>query len=66
MEITVNGDLREVEAGATLSKLISSLGFDSQRIVVELNRSVVQRQQFDVAVLNTGDVVELIEFVAGG
>lgn len=66
MEITVNGDLKDVQSGVTLAGLIESLGFDSLRIVVELNREVVQRQQFGEVVLNSGDVVELIEFVAGG
>lgn len=66
MNVTINGELCFFEQKLTLSGLIELRGFNSQHIVIELNRNVVQRQDFGSVELQDKDVLELIEFVAGG
>ncbi len=66
MEITVNGERREIAANATLTDLVTQLGLDPTAVAALVNDEVVERDKFDSAVLNAGDSVELVRFVPGG
>lgn len=66
MKITVNGEVRSVNQKLTLINLVETLSLNPNHLVVELNREVVQRDEFSNTELSDGDILELIEFVAGG
>jgi sulfur carrier protein len=66
MEITVNGEARQVPAPATLDDLLRHLGLDPRTVVVELNRQIVRRPALGATTLAAGDTVELVHFVGGG
>jgi sulfur carrier protein len=64
--IVLNGESRELRAGATVSSLIADLGLDSRQVAVERNREVVPRAQHGETVLAEGDQLEVVTFVGGG
>jgi thiamine biosynthesis protein ThiS len=66
VKIVVNGEEREVAAGATLGELIDWLSLAPERIAVEVNREVVRRARWRETVLAEGDRVEVVHFVGGG
>lgn len=66
LEITVNGEPRQVPAPATLDDLLRHLGLDPRMVVVELNREIVRRPRLAGTPLADGDTVELVHFVGGG
>ena len=66
MRITVNGDIREIETGASLDDLLQSLSLDPRMVVVEHNRAIVRRPALDATRLADGDQIELVHFVGGG
>lgn len=66
MRITVNGDIREIETGASLDDLLQTLSLDPRMVVVEHNRAIVRRPALDATRLADGDQVELVHFVGGG
>lgn len=66
MKITVNGEISSFDDSLSLMDLIESFSLNPNHLVVELNREVVQRDTFAETALSDGDMVELIEFVAGG
>jgi len=66
MRITVNGDIREMETGASLDDLLQTLSLDPRMVVVEHNRAIVRRPALDATRLADGDQVELVHFVGGG
>ncbi len=66
MQITVNGDVREIETGASLDDLLRSLALDPRMVVVEHNRAIVRRPALEATRLADGDQVELVHFVGGG
>jgi len=66
VKITVNGETRSFDESLSLMKLIEAFSLNPNHLVVELNREVVQRDTFADTNLSDGDMVELIEFVAGG
>lgn len=66
IDITVNGETREVQRGITVSALLESLGLHPQLIVVEHNREILDRSSFDDTEVRAGDNLELVHFVGGG
>ena len=66
MEITLNGEKRELAEGMTVLDLIQQLNFASDRLAVELNLQIIKREQWPACVLKPGDRVEVVQFVGGG
>ena len=66
MHITVNGEPREVADGHSVASLLADLGIPAERVAVELNLMVVDRQTFRGTPLRDGDRVEVIGFIGGG
>jgi thiamine biosynthesis protein ThiS len=63
---TVNGEEREVHAGATLASLLEELGTPENGIAVAKNECVVRRADYALHELTDGDRIEIIKAVAGG
>jgi thiamine biosynthesis protein ThiS len=66
VRVTVNGESREVEAGATVACLVEQLALAPERLAVELNREVLRRALWPETELAEGDRVEIVHFVGGG
>jgi thiamine biosynthesis protein ThiS len=66
MEVVVNGTLRGLTEGATVSDLVHELGFGDKQVVVELNGEPVERSRFGETALRAGDRIEVVRAVAGG
>jgi thiamine biosynthesis protein ThiS len=64
--LLVNGEEREIEAGATVSSLLESLDLVPGTVVVERNRKIVERSRYEEVLLEDGDRLELVHFVGGG
>ena len=66
MRVTLNGEVQEFPAGASLAHVLELLDVPRHAIAVEVNRTVVPRSRHGKAALNEGDVVEIVTFVGGG
>lgn len=66
MELVVNGETRQVPQGMTVSRLLESLQIVPERVVVELNLTILKRVEHEGTVLQAGDHVEIVHFVGGG
>jgi sulfur carrier protein len=66
LSIFVNGHARQVSGTMTLGKLAASCGLDARRLLVELNRQTLPREEWPGRTLQHGDRVEFIRVVAGG
>jgi len=66
MEILLNGEKREIDLGLTLAKLIENLEIRVGSIAVEHNEKVIPRKNLEQIALNSGDKVEIVQFVGGG
>jgi thiamine biosynthesis protein ThiS len=64
--VLVNGATREVPAGSTIAALLDWLGVSSDKVAVELNKSIVRKRDWDSAVVSAGAQIEIVEFVGGG
>jgi thiamine biosynthesis protein ThiS len=66
IQVTVNGDRRDVARGRTVQQLLSDLGLHPQLVVVEHNREILDRKRYSVVEVREGDSLELVHFVGGG
>lgn len=66
MQITVNGESRELPDGLTVLDLIQTLGLGDGPVAVERNREVVPRAEHGTTRLSDLDVIEIVHFVGGG
>ena len=66
MKLSLNGQIRDLENGATLSGLLASLQLAEKLVLVELNGHAVQRADFSAIQLGEGDSLEIVRMVGGG
>ena len=66
MVITINGEAREITAGASLVDVLKLLELKPERLAIELNRKIIRRANWDSTTLNEGDKIEIVHFVGGG
>lgn len=66
MHITLNGDRYDLGEPMTVSRLLARLGIDPRRVAVEHNLVVVKRAAYATTTVQTGDTVEIVNFVGGG
>ncbi len=66
MQVTLNGEPRELPAGVTVAALVDELGLAARRIAVEINLDVVPRGEYPTRALRDGDVIEIVQFIGGG
>ena len=67
MNISINGNTKQYDGeNMTISDLIVTLNLVDKRLVIEKNGEIVPRSQFDAAILNDGDKLEIVGAVGGG
>ena len=66
LQIQVNGVPRDCRSGSTVGDLLRELDIKTERVAVELNLEILDRKDFDLRSLNSGDRVEILSFIGGG
>ena len=66
IQIVVNGQVRPVQDGQTLTQLLVSLEIAGDRVAVELDRKIVRRAEWDDTMVGPGATLEIVQFVGGG
>lgn len=66
MQVRLNGELREIPDGSTVTALLAHLGVKAQRVAVEVNETVVTKDRYETHRIGPGDSVEIVAFVGGG
>lgn len=66
MEITLNGETRQIPQSLTVAGLIDLLGYAGKRIAVERNGEIVPKSQHAATPLASGDQLEIVVAVGGG
>ena len=66
MNVQVNGEERDLAPGTTVSALLDQIQVAPERVVVEVNLTILKRAEHAGTVLKEGDQVEIVHFVGGG
>jgi sulfur carrier protein len=64
--IVLNGKETQIRDGMTLADFIRDKGLEPDRIVVEHNRQIPEKEDWGRVVLKERDRLEVLRFVGGG
>lgn len=62
----LNGTIYHLEQPVTLLDLLSEYGFQTQRIAVEMNGTIIPKAMYDQVTVTNDDTLEVVSFVGGG
>ena len=62
----VNGTAHPLAEPISVSALLEQLGYNPQRVAVEVDGEIVRRAEFGSFLLNDSNTVEIVGFVGGG
>ena len=66
MNITLNGENKEVPDNITVAGLLMHLNIQHQRVAVELNENIVKKDSYTRTSIRHGDLLEIVSFMGGG
>lgn len=66
MNVMVNGKGYETQTPISVSQLLTLKGYEKTLVSVELNFTMLPREQWDDTLLEDGDNVEIVRFIGGG
>lgn len=62
----VNGEKLVLTKQISLAKFLQQRQYRAERVVVELNGTIVPKSSYDEIILQDADVLEIVSFVGGG
>jgi sulfur carrier protein len=66
MQLTINGQCRQIADRATVAELLDELQLSGKPVAVEVNLELVPRQRHAEHRLAEGDRLEIVTLVGGG
>jgi len=65
-KIQLNGDPYEINNGINLNDLLNKLKIQKNKVAIEVNGEIVEKNKYPNLILNKGDKVEIVQFIGGG
>ena len=65
-KIQLNGDIFEVNKGTNLDDLLNKLKLKKNKVAVEVNGTIIEKNKYPSLILNKDDKVEIVHFIGGG
>lgn len=62
----VNGEEITLKEAAALQTCLEQLGYNTDKIAVERNGSIVPKSMYKECILSDSDTLEVVHFVGGG
>ena len=66
MNLTINGERKELQGPSTLIQVLSALGLATVGVAISVNGEVVPRSEQETKKIQSGDVIEVVRAVGGG
>ena len=65
-KIQLNGDPYEINGRTNLNELLNKLKIQKNKVAIEVNGEIIQKEKYESLVLNKDDKVEVVHFIGGG
>ena len=65
-KIQLNGDPYEINNGIDLNELLNKLKIQKNKVAIEVNGEIVEKNKYPNLILNNDDKVEIVHFIGGG
>lgn len=66
IEITLNGSAFKCADNLNIEELVTELGIDVRSVAIERNLELAPKSTWQSIIVESGDKIELIQFVGGG
>ena len=66
IKITVNGKQMQIIPKFTIKSLITKLKMPLNKIAIELNKKIIDKNRISKIRLKKGDKIEIVHFIGGG
>ncbi|MBF0167011.1 MAG: sulfur carrier protein ThiS [Alphaproteobacteria bacterium] len=66
MQVTVNGERRDLAAPVSVTGFLAQLGLDARKVAVERNLEIVPKSAYEATEVQEGDRLEIVHFIGGG
>ena len=65
-KIQLNGDPYEINDRTNLNELLNKLKIQKNKVAIEVNGEIVQKDKYQNLILRKDDKVEIVHFIGGG
>jgi len=65
-KIQLNGDTYEINKDTNLNELLNKLKIQKNKVAIEINGEIVEKNKYSDIILNKDDKVEIVHFIGGG
>ena len=65
-KIQLNGSAYEINNETNLNQLLKKLKIKKNKVAIEVNGVIVEKNKYPKVILNRGDKVEIVHFIGGG
>ena len=65
-KIQLNGSAYEINNESNLNQLLNKLKIQKNKVAIEVNGVIVEKNKYLKFILNKGDKVEIVHFIGGG
>jgi len=65
-KIQLNGDPYEINNGINLNELLNKLKIKKNKVAIEVNGEIIEKDKYPNLILNKNDKVEIVHFIGGG
>ena len=65
-KIQLNGNPYEINNGTNLNELLNKLKIQTNKVAIEVNGEIIEKNKYTNLILNKDDKVEIVNFIGGG
>jgi len=65
-KIQLNGLPYEINEGTNLNELLNKLKIKKNKIAIEINGEIVEKNKYPNLILKKNDKIEIVQFIGGG
>ena len=65
-KIQLNGSSYEINLGMNLNELLNKLKIEKNKVAIEVNGEIIEKNKYPNLILNKNDKVEIVHFIGGG
>lgn len=62
----INGQESYLDAGISVSEMLEALDIEANKVIIEINLEIIEKDKYSETKLHEDDKVEIITFMGGG
>ena len=66
IKIQLNGKKHQIKMGCNIQNLLKILKKDNNKVAIELNGEIADKNKYSKIYLNKNDKIEIVQFIGGG